>query len=108
MMKTGALITAVLLALVLCGCSGEKSQQEDKKLADMESELADDLKAEVSAIEDETQALMQEELQEQAAAAAETALLEAPAIPDHPVATPDHPVATPDHPVAAPDHPVGN
>jgi septal ring factor EnvC (AmiA/AmiB activator) len=102
-MRTGALIAAALLALVLCSCSGEKSQQENKKLADMESELsdvkgelaevkdiADDLKAEVSAVKDETQALMQEEMQDQAAA--ETALLEAPAIPDHPVAAPDHPV----------------
>ena len=127
MMRTGALIAAALLALVLCSCSGEKSQQEDKKLSNVKGELAevkdiaDDLKAEVSAVKDETQALMQDELQEQAAAAetalqdelqeqaaaaetalqdklqeqaaaaAETTLQKMPAIPDHPVAAPDHP-----------------
>jgi peptidoglycan hydrolase CwlO-like protein len=104
MMRTGALITAVLLALMLCSCSGEQPEEVKNQIADIESELTSmgneleevktmigDLKSELSDCKNELQALVQQKLQE-ATAAANTALGEVPAIPDHPVAAPEHPV----------------
>jgi septal ring factor EnvC (AmiA/AmiB activator) len=104
MMRTGALIAAVLLAFMLCGCSGEQPKEVksmlasmEKKIAGMEDELAEvkamigDLKSELSDCKNELQALVQQKLQE-ATAAAKTTLAEVPAIPEHPVATPEHPV----------------
>jgi hypothetical protein len=101
MMRTGTFIAAALLALVLCSCSGEKSQEADRILAEMKSELssmgneleevkamAGNLKSELYACKDELQALILEKMQGQAVAVEEL-IEEAPAIPDHPT---EHPV----------------
>jgi outer membrane murein-binding lipoprotein Lpp len=113
-----ALIAAALLALVLCGCSNEQPEEVKNQIADMESELtsmgneleevkamAGDLKSELYVCKDELQALIQEKMQGQAAAAEEL-IEEAPAIPDHPT---EHPTSQlPDHPTnELNEHPVG-
>ncbi len=64
-MKQAIVIAAALLALVLCGCSGEQSEVVKDQIAGMENELAEiktmvgDLKSELS--------ICKEELQEQGA-----------------------------------------
>ena len=100
-MMRSALIAAALLALVLCGCSGEQPEVVKNQFADMEIELSGmkneltevkamvgDLKSELSVCKNELQALAQQTLEE-AEGVADDMLEEAPAIPDHPT---EHPV----------------
>ena len=95
-MMRGALITAVMFALMLCGCSSEPPAEMTNQIADMEKEIAGmeeelaevnalvgDLKSELTACNDELRAFMQEKLQE-AEALVEGVTEGAPEVPEAP------------------------